>query len=184
MADPFTGEIRVFAFAFAPYDWAYCNGQQMTVQQNQVLYAIIGTQYGGSVPNQTYNLPDLRGRVPVGMGTGLGLTPRSVGQKIGTMTVTLGMTQIASHSHGVNATIQTVTSNITLSPSAAAVIGRAVASAPFGAYPSPVPNPSPVVEMDSRTIGVAGGGQAHENRQPTLAMNFCICTSGYFPVRP
>jgi microcystin-dependent protein len=179
MADPFTGEIRAFAFSFAPYDWAYCNGQQMTVQQNQVLYAIIGIQYGGNVQNQTYNLPNLRGRVPVGMGSGPGLTPRSIGQSIGTMGVTLSMTQIANHSHGVNATIQTVTTNITLTPSNTAVIGRAAAAVPFGAY-----NSSSVVEMDSRTIGVAGGGQAHENRQPTLAMNFCICTSGYFPVRP
>lgn len=184
MADPFTGEIRAFAFAFAPYDWAYCNGQQLTVQQNQVLYAIIGTQYGGSVPNMTYNLPNLKGRVPVGMGTGLGLTPRSIGQAIGTMGVTLSISQIANHTHSVNATAQTVVSNITLTPSNAAVIGRSLDAVPFGAVPSPLPNPSPIVQLDSRTIGVAGAGQAHENRQPTLAMNFCICTSGYFPVRP
>lgn len=183
MADPFTGEIRVFAFSFAPYDWAYCNGQQLTVQQNQALFAIINVQYGGSFQAQTYNLPNMVGRVPVGMGSAPGLTPRTIAQHFGVMAVTLSLSQIPVHSHDVNATIQTVTTGITLTPNASTVLGRTGAATPYGVVPNPLPSPSPIVEMDPRSIGTAGGGHAHENRQPTLAMNFCICTSGYFPVR-
>ena len=83
MADPFYGEIRAFAFPFAPADWAYCNGQSVSIQQNQALFAVIGTMYGGNVSQYIFNLPNLQGQVPVGPGMAPGLTPRTVAQPIG-----------------------------------------------------------------------------------------------------
>lgn len=115
MADPFTGEIRAFAFDYPPQDWAFCNGQTMLAQQNPALYAVIGNRYGGTSP-QNFKLPDLLGQAPMCQGTGIGLTPRTVGQGTGTPAVTLTAAQLPPHSHTIavlagNATAETPTGN-------------------------------------------------------------------------
>ncbi|MET4697953.1 microcystin-dependent protein [Constrictibacter sp. MBR-5] len=185
MADPFYGEIRAFAFPFAPVNWAYCNGQEVSVQQNQALFAVIGTMYGGNIAQYRFNLPNLQGQVAVGSGTGPGLTPRTVAQQLGSETVTLSISQIPPHTHTAQALNETVVTDATLTPSSDAMLGRALGATPYQPYPNPLPSPSPVVMMDLRSLTQTGGNQAHENRQPALTLNFCICVYGeVFPVRP
>ncbi|AFK52050.1 phage tail protein [Tistrella mobilis] len=185
MADPFYGEIRAFTFAFAPANWAYCAGQEVQIQQYQALAAVIGTMYGGNLSQNKINLPNLQGQVAVGSGTGVGLTPRTVAQQIGTETVTLSISQIPPHTHTAQALNETATSDQTLTPSATAMLGRTANAAPYAQYPNPLPSPSPVVMMDVRSLTQVGSYQAHENRQPALTLNFCICVyDGFFPVRP
>ena len=185
MADPFYGEIRAFTFAFAPANWAYCAGQEIQIQQYQALAAVIGTMYGGNLSQNKFNLPNLQGQVAVGSGTGVGLTPRVVAQQIGTETVTLAISQIPPHTHTGQGLNETVRTDPTLTPSSAAILGRTVGGAAYAPYPNPLPSPSPVVMMDVRSLTQIGSYQAHENRQPALTLNFCICVYGeVFPVRP
>ena len=185
MADPFYGEIRAFAFNYAPENWAFCAGQEVSVQQYQALAAVIGTMYGGNWAQNKFNLPNLQGQVPVGSGTGIGLTPRTVAQQIGSETTTLSISQIPPHTHTAQALNETVTTDATLTPSSNAMLGRALGATAYEPYPNPLPSPSPVVMMDVRSLTQTGGNQAHENRQPSLALNFCICVYGeVFPVRP
>ncbi|GGB59005.1 tail protein [Tistrella bauzanensis] len=181
MADPFYGEIRAFAFAFAPQDWAYCIGQQVSVQQNQALAAVIGTIYGGNLGQNYFNLPNLQGQAPMGSGTGTGLTPRTVAQSFGTEAITLSISQLPVHTHTATALVQTVGTGGTLTPSSSTMLGRTISAAAYAPVPASAP---PLVELDERTLDVSGQGQAHENRQPFLTLNMCICLNGYFPVRP
>lgn len=186
--DSFIGEIRVFGFGYAPQDWAYCNGQVLSVGQSQVLYSIIGNYYGGSAAQQTFALPKLCSQVAMGAGTGPGLTPRSVGSAVGTESVTLNWQQSAAHNHPLNAqnpNNATVMATMDSVPTATHWLSRVIHTNPappatiLQAY-SPA---SPDTQFLATAIGVTGGGQAHENRQPYLAMNYCISLSGVYPVR-
>ncbi|WP_027994575.1 phage tail protein [Simplicispira psychrophila] len=185
MADPFTGEIRAFAFDYAPQDWAFCTGQSITVQQNPALYAVIGNRYGGTT-NQNFKLPNLMGHAPMGQGSGPGLTPRTVGQATGTATVTLTTAQLPPHRHTIavlvgKATADTPTDNFL-------AVGNKPAG--FGTVPQPTYAPGPLTApLDTPLAPTAltpfpGGGQPHSNLQPYLALNLCICLNGEFPVRP
>lgn len=185
MADPFYGEIRAFTFAFAPANWSYCAGQEVQIQQYQALAAVIGTMYGGNLGQNRFNLPNLQGQVAVGSGTGPGLTSRVIAQHIGSESIVLSISQIPAHTHTAQAFNETVTGGETLTPSNTTMLGRATGAAPYSPYPSPLPSPSPVVMMDMRSLAQTGGNEAHENRQPALTLNFCICVQGeVFPVRP
>lgn len=180
MADPFYGEIRAFAFNFAPMDWAFCQGQSIAVAQNQALYSIIGNLYGGT-PNQNFNLPDLRDRAPMGQGSGPGLTPRPLAQAVGTSSETLLSAHMPPHSHAIavqssNATVGTPNGNFL----AAAITA--------GARPSSKSAYSPeaaAAELASTALTpLQGGGQEHSNMQPYLALNLCICLQGIYPIKP
>jgi microcystin-dependent protein len=156
-------------YDFAPNGWALCNGQLLPIVQNQALFALIGTAYGGD-GHTTFALPDLRGRVPVSSGQGPGLSSYSVGETYGAESVTLNTTQIPSHTHAVNCD--------SAKGKQAAPTGHYLADAASKIYGS-----TANAQMNAGMIGGAGGGGAHENRQPSLVLNWIIALQGIFPSR-
>lgn len=171
MSEPFLGEIRVVGFNFAPKGWAFCDGQILPINQNQSLYSLLGTTYGGD-GRTTFALPDLRGRAPLHMGRGPGLSERKQGSKMGTETVTLNTGTMPSHRH-----------NLTGSNNDASV------NNPQNAIPAKA---AISVYSSSRTqsrvlfndiVSHTGGGQAHTNMMPYLTLNYCIALRGLFPSR-
>ena len=162
MATPFIGEVKMVAFNFPPKGWAFCNGQLLAIAQNQALFSLLGTTYGGN-GQTTFALPNLQGRVPLHMGNGF-----TEGQVGGATSVTLTSNQ-AGHGHGVSATA-TATTN-----TAAGNFPATSGSNIYGA--------SPDTTMNAATVGQAGGSQAHSNLQPYLVVNFVIALTGVFPSR-
>jgi len=177
--DAFIGEIRMMGFPFAPKGWALCQGQLLSVQQNQALYSLLGTTYGGNGV-QTFGLPDLRGRVGIGQGQGPGLSPYAMGQQAGQASVALLTTNLPAHSHAYTGTVKAADDRAA-SPDPAN--GQYPATGPATQYSTGTPNGSLGGAAISGTTGNQGSSQPHENRQPGLTMNYCICTSGYFPSR-
>jgi microcystin-dependent protein len=171
MSTPFLGQVSPFAFDFPPRDWARCSGQLMPIAQNQALFALLGTSYGGN-GQTTFALPDLRGRVPIGFGdSGItGLFNVALGQQAGTETVTLLPNQIPSHTHQARAS------------SAAATTGSP-ANAGWVAAQTHYSTATPNAALAADATGLGGGGLAHENMSPSLVVNFCIATAGIFPSR-
>ena len=173
MADPFVGEIKINAFGFAPRGWSTCDGQVMTIQQNSALYALLGTYYGGD-GKANFCLPDLRGRTPVHFGVPSYQygTTYNIGNAAGAETVALTISTMPNHNHpcygvGVTANKTPPTGNFYAQPS-------------MNIYVSP---PSRLTSLHPSTVSGAGTGQAHNNMQPSLTLNFCIATVGYFPPR-
>ena len=163
---PFISEIQIFAFDFNPRGWAKCNGQLLPIAQNQALFSLLGTTYGG---NGTVNfaLPNLQGRVPMHIGNSF-----SLGQTGGEETHTLIISEMPAHTHQVSGTSAVVTQ-----PSPG---GNVWANGAQGkSYTTAAANAT----MNGGSIGVAGGGQAHENRNPYLVLNMCIALQGIFPSR-
>jgi microcystin-dependent protein len=177
MAQPYVGEIRCFGFNFAPVDWAFCNGALMAIAQNNALFAVIGTTYGGDGV-QTFGLPNLQGQVPMHPGTGGGITS-VIGQPQGTSQVTLLSQQMPQHAHNVTAMsiptggvvdrVATPTSNSFLSES----------QPPNGVYATAPPAINAAFAPNA--ISFNGGSLPHENMQPYLVLNFCISLFGIFP---
>lgn len=176
MADSFLGEIRIFGFNYAPYDWAYCNGATMYIQQSTPLYALIGITYGGD-GKTTFMLPNLTGR---GI-TGVGSAPYELGKTLGTETVTLTESDLPGHNHSVNGEVQTNLTLMSGSPSATVLLSRCADVGGSGAKKIYSDASTPTTAMASGTIAANGSGLPHENRQPLLAMNFCISLAGTFP---
>lgn len=176
MSTPYVGEIRIFAGNFAPVGWAFCDGQQMAIAENETLYQLIGTTYGGDGVS-TFNMPDMRGRAPVHWGTSAGQT-YALGQKAGAETVTLTNLQLPQHAHSVLSSTTPATSNTPGATSIFADVGPAAAVA-MNAY---VPyNGANQVTLASASVTPAGGSQPHENMQPYLGLNFIISLYGIFP---
>ena len=171
MSDPFVGEIRMMGFAFAPKSWAFCDGQILGINQNQALFSILGLTYGGD-GRSTFALPDLRGRVPLHMGTSNIGGSYQEGQRAGEETHTLSQAEMAAHTHGMNASAEAASSQ---NP-ATAVFADNTAQVPYAALTAPV-------AMAPQMISLAGGQQPHPNLQPYLAVNFCIALQGIFPSR-
>ena len=168
MGQPFVGEIRMFGGNFAPVGWMMCEGQTIPITENEVLFQLIGTTYGGD-GQSTFNLPDLRGRIPIHMGTGPSGTTYQIGESGGNETVTLSQQQIPQHNHGIGASTDIPTSTTpgnNVTGQAAAKIYR-------------TGNPS--VTLDPQSIGPAGGSQPHENMQPYTCINFIISLFGIYP---
>jgi len=164
---PFLSEIQIFAFNFAPRGWSFCNGGTLAINQNQALFALLGTTYGGNGVS-TFNLPNLQGRAPMHMGGG-----HTLGETGGQESHTVTTSEMAAHTHVVQAD---------------AKLGNANAFNPANAYPadtSPVlaysSGSSNMVAMSPAMVGSLGGGQPHENRQPFLTLNYCIALQGVFP---
>ena len=170
MSEPFLAEIRIFGFNFPPRGWAQCDGQILPINQNQSLYSLLGTTYGGD-GRTTFGLPELRGRVPIHEGQGSGLTNRQLGAGGGVENPVLTVAQMPSHGHTLQGTSSAATST---SPEAMVPATTAVDS--YG----PAGDPE---AMASGAIQNAGGGQGHLNMQPYLALNFCIALQGVFPSR-
>lgn len=170
------------ALTFAPNGWALCQGQLMSIAQNTALFSLLGTMYGGD-GRVTFGLPDLRGRTPVGVGQGPGLSPYQLGEVIGTENVTLQTTEMPAHIHGF---------------APAMPVNTAVGDVldPTGAYYAQVPNTtdeqygaSPSADLMAPDIisgatGNSGGNLPHENRMPFLALTYAIALTGIFPPRP
>ncbi|GJM09627.1 MAG: microcystin dependent MdpB family protein [Lysobacteraceae bacterium] len=171
MSEPFVGEIRMFAGNFAPRGWAFCDGQLLAVSQNDALFSLLGTIYGGD-GRTTFGLPDLRGRIPLHQGTGPGLSARRLGSKGGDENVTLTTNQLASHTHDWNANTATATD--------AAPQGKVLAD-PVGLRIFDPANQN--TNLDSTTIANTGGTQPHTNLMPTLCVNFIVALFGIYPSR-
>lgn len=169
----FIGEIRMFAGNFAPKDWAFCQGQLLSISQNTALFSILGTTYGGN-GTTTFALPNLSGRVPVGVGQGAGLTNRQLGEMSGTETVTLTTAQMPAHSHTVNAVTADGNQNLPTNsfPANTKTLDKE--------YSTVAPNTT----MNPTMIGVSGGSQPFGVMQPSLGMNYIICVNGIYPSRP
>ena len=166
---PFLAQIMLFGGNFAPRGWAFCNGQSLKIADHSALFSLLGTTYGGD-GRSTFALPDLRGRVPIHAGTGPGLTPRRLGQAMGQETVTLDEAQLPAHAHSVNVGDVPACDD---SPA-----GDVLASAEI--YSDQVGQMVPLAEASG---GAAGGGQPHENMQPSLCVNYIIALDGTFPSR-
>jgi len=177
MSDPYVGEIRMFGGNFAPVGWAFCAGQLMPISEYDTLFALVGTTYGGD-GQQTFGLPDLRGRVPQHQGT-LGGTTYVLGQKAGSEQVTITTGTMAAHNHLLASTGTAGTTNV---PSSATILAdEGPADAVVKAY---LPYASTnQVTLRNTAIGPAGGSQPHENMQPYLAVSFIISLYGIFPTQ-
>jgi microcystin-dependent protein len=175
MSTPYIGEIRMFGFGTrgAPNGWQACDGSLLPISEYDALFALIGTTYGGD-GQTTFGVPDLRGRLPIHQGTGPGLSTYVIGQKAGTETVTVLPTQMPAHTHTLVATTaaaSAVTPGTTSLP--ATVSGDTF-------YVNTITGNNRVA-MSAQSTSTSGGSQAHENRMPTLTVQYCIATQGIFP---
>lgn len=173
MSEPFIGEIRMCAFNFPPRGWATCDGQLLAINQNQALFSLLGTTYGGN-GTTNFALPDMRGRAPCHWGTGPGLPPMSIGERAGAESVTLITSQLPAHGHGVRASTDLASAT---SPAGALMGAKGRGGADVYA---PANN---LTALASSGVGPTGGGQAHDNMQPSLVVNFVIALTGIFPSR-
>ncbi|HEX6746980.1 MAG TPA: tail fiber protein [Longimicrobium sp.] len=162
MSEPFLSEIKVVSFNFPPKGWALCNGQFLPINQNQALFALLGTTYGGN-GQTTFALPNLRGRVPIHMGNG-----HTLGEAAGSTAVTVNIQQLPTHLHTLNASDQ----NGTQAGLANTVTGRV-----NNLYAAP----SALITMSPTSVTSVGGSQPHNNMMPYLVLNFIIALQGIFP---
>ena len=161
MAEPFLSEIRIMSFGFAPKGWALCNGQLLPINQNQGLFSLLGTTYGGD-GRVNFALPDLRGSVPIHMGSGF-----TLGQRAGEEAHTINQSETPTHNHFVNV----VNSNASVGPT-----GNFFAAANALYHPAP-----PNTNLAPNSITNTGGSQPHQNMAPFLTLSFCIALQGIFP---
>jgi microcystin-dependent protein len=170
MAEPFLGEIRIFPFNFAPVGWAQANGQILQISQYTALFALLGTTYGGN-GTTTFALPDLRGRVPINLGSAPGLSPRNIGEAAGTESTTVTVNQLPSHSHSVQASDGAASTGRAVGAVLARTSGNTYAATPDGSL------------MNTAMVNNTGGNQPVSVVQPFLVLNFCIALQGIFPSR-
>lgn len=171
--DGYIGEIRMFAGNFAPVNWMLCQGQILPIAQNTALFSILGTTYGGN-GQTTFALPDLRGRVPIGVGQGAGLSLRNLGDMAGTENVTLTVNQMPAHTHLVNAVTSVGNQN---SPTGNFLADTNVLDKEYS-------NSASNTTMNPAMLASAGGNQPFSIMQPYLGMNYIICVAGIYPSRP
>lgn len=174
--DPFIGEIRIFGFNFPPIDWAYCNGQQVAIAQNPALYSIIGAVYGSNGnPPTAFNLPNLQSQAVMGAAAS---SAGYLNQSSGTETVQLTLAQLPAHTHAIGGETIGGAANYANTPGPTVLPNLIfVGNTAQRAYTSGTPNTS----FSPQAISAVGGGGTHENRQPFLAFNFCICVNGIYP---
>jgi microcystin-dependent protein len=172
MADPFVGEIRLFAFPRIPDGWIACSGQSLPIAQYDTLYAVIGTTYGGDGV-QTFNMPDLRGRVAIGQGQAPARPNYTLGQLAGEESHTLTELEMPVHSHALMSSTTTAT---TATPATNVHLG----TASTGNLYAPAADAGPY-EVMAPCVSPIGSGVAHDNMMPTLVCNYCICFAGVFP---
>jgi len=178
--DPFIGEIKFTSFNFPPRGWALCNGQTLPINQNQALFSLLGTTYGGN-GSTTFNLPNLQGRVPVHVGQGI-----SLGGTGGAEQHSLTIAEMPTHQHALNVNSSTPATSNTNAPTAGKALGASIghpssgADFPLNVYNSTLANPIPVA---GGMVGTSGGSQPHENRQPFQVVSACIALTGIYPSR-
>jgi microcystin-dependent protein len=165
MSEPFLSEIRIMSFNFPPKGWALCNGQLLPINQNQALFSLLGTTYGGN--GQTnFALPDLRGRLPIHEGQG-----HTLGEAAGEVAHTLSISEMPQHLHLLNAANVPATTQV---PSGSLILAQSTASQLYN-------NPTNLTAMAPAAVSNVGGSQPHENRMPFLTLSFCIALQGIFP---
>jgi microcystin-dependent protein len=191
-SQPFMGQIQAFGFPFNIVGWVPCDGRLLSIAENTALFTLVGTTYGGD-GQSTFGVPDLRGRVPIGMGNGQGLSPRTIGQFAGTESVTLLQSQMPTHSHVLTAT----GGNFMVSSQNGTAPAPSTTANTIGAAHDPANNNTnnaynnilPDITLNtgagsaSATISVSGGSQPVENLEPFLVINYSLCTEGIFPSR-
>jgi microcystin-dependent protein len=176
MTTPFLGEIQIFGFDFAPFQWAFANGGTIPVQQNATLFSLLGTSYGGN-GTTNFMLPNLVGRGPCNQGQGPALSPRVLGQPFGEFNAALSISSMPAHAHRVVANGPPA-SGTTIGPTP--TVGAALAK--FGGTDALVANnPASNTTLAANAVVLAGGNVPHPNQQPYLAINFCIALNGAFP---
>ncbi|MEI9885435.1 MAG: tail fiber protein [Rhizomicrobium sp.] len=177
MSEPFLAEIKIMSFAFAPRGWALCNGQLLPINQNQALFSLLGTTYGGN-GQTTFALPNLQGQVPIHVGQG-----HALGEKAGTTAETLGIAQLPQHIHQMVAVAAQADAGTQLAPGPTVALAQGYAAqsgggqAPINMYGTGTPSNF----FHPSAVSNAGGSQAHTNMQPYLTLNFCIALTGIFP---
>lgn len=164
MAEPFLSEIRIFSFDYAPKGWSLCNGQLLPINQNQALFSLLGTTFGGD-GRVNFALPDLRARTPIHVGQS-----HTLGEKGGEQAHTLSISELPTHVHALEAT--------STDGGAILATGNLLARSVTQIYTSQITN---LQSMNTGTIATVGGSQAHLNTQPFLTLNFCIALQGIFP---
>jgi microcystin-dependent protein len=162
MAEPFLAEIRLMSFSFAPRGWALCNGQLLPINQNQALFSLLGTTFGGD-GRVNFALPDLRARAPIHVGSG-----HTLGERGGEQAHTLSIAELPNHAHAIQGSSANADTP---------VAANSVLAAANNVYASP----SNAVALEPGTLTTVGGSQAHLNMQPFLALSFCIALQGIFP---
>ena len=165
MAEPFLSEVRIMSFVFAPKGWALCNGQLLPINQNQALFSLLGTTFGGD-GRVNFALPDLRGRTPIHVGSG-----HTLGERGGEQAHTLSIAELPEHVHTANATTSVASTN---NPGSGLMLAQSTASSLYGSA-------SNLQAMAPAAISNVGGSQAHLNMQPFLTLSFCIALQGIFP---
>jgi microcystin-dependent protein len=165
MAEPFVAELRIMSFGYAPRGWAMCNGQLLPINQNQALFSLLGTTFGGD-GRVNFALPDLRGQTPVHVGQG-----HVFGEKGGAQSVTLSISQLPTHVHVASGTS---TGASTGTPSNTLMMAKSTPQNLYAAFGSPV-------AMAPNVVANVGGSQAHLNMQPFLTLTICIALQGIFP---
>ena len=165
MAEPFLSEIRIMSFVFAPKGWALCNGQLLPINQNQALFSLLGTTFGGD-GRVNFALPDFRGRTPIHVGSA-----HTLGERGGEPAHTLSIAELPTHMHLANAVNSTSSAS---APNASRMLSQSQGSNLFAAA-------SNLQAMAAGSAAPVGGSQAHQNMQPFLALNFCIALQGIFP---
>jgi microcystin-dependent protein len=165
MSEPFIGEIKIMSFNFPPKGWAMCNGQLLPINQNQALFSLLGTTYGGD-GRVNFGLPNLQGRTPIHMGNG-----HTLGERGGEQAHTLSISELPTHTHTANAANVPATAN---APSNTPMIAQSVGANMYGAA-------SNLGSMSKQALANVGGSQAHLNMQPFVTLSFCIALQGIFP---
>jgi microcystin-dependent protein len=175
MSEPFLSEIRIMSFNFAPKGWALCNGQILPIAQNQALFSLLGTMYGGN-GQTTFGLPNLQGRVPLHFGNGY-----SLGQAAGTTAETINISTMASHTHPMRA--DGTTTGTVSTPAAGGYVGISAGGGnPATSFTVQMYNSAnPGAALNPSVMSMTGGSQAHSNQQPFLTLNFSIALQGIFP---
>lgn len=181
MTEPYIGEIRILPYTYAPRSWTYCEGQLLPIRQYNAVFSILETIYGGDGMT-TFAVPNLAARAPMQHGNGPGLTPRRIGQSVGVPSVSLSERQMPQHRHAARVA-DAQADESTPAGHYLANAGMPARGGRFHAQPMYAPPGAANGMMASEAVGTTGDGQAHENRQPYLAINFCICLDGIFPSR-
>ncbi len=167
MSEPFLGEIKIISWNYAPKGWAFCNGQFLPINQNQALFSLLGTMYGGN-GQTTFALPDFRGKIPMHVGG----SHSTQGEVAGQYAHTLTLQEMPQHLHFLSVTNNDGSSP---NPGSGVILSKSIANS-YGAASS-------LVAMNAASVGNVGGSQPHENRQPFLTLNFIIALQGIFPSR-
>jgi microcystin-dependent protein len=173
MTTPFLGEVQIYGFNFPPSKWASCNGATLSISQNSALYSLLGVAYGGN-GTTTFQLPNLVNRAPCSLGTGPGLSPRSIGEPFGADSVALDVTELPRHTHQAHVyAVQQAVKTPAPGPDPTLTSGIG--------YELYLTNPATNTTLAPTTISMTGNNQPHDNNQPFLALTFAIALSGAFP---